>query len=88
MQFLTVVVKLKSSLQSKEQSSILENSDKLSKLLQEIGSSIYQQSAQPDVNQTSATDSSVDDNTSDSQEKVVDGEYDVVDDDNSPSDGK
>ena len=60
----------------------------MSKLLQEIGSSMYQQSTQADVNQASSTSSSsVDNNAStDSQEKVVDGEYDVVDENSSTDD--
>ena len=83
-----LVAELKTSVESKEQSSITENSDKLSKLLQEIGSSMYQQSTQADVNQASSTSSSsVDNNAStDSQEKVVDGEYDVVDENSSTDD--
>ena len=73
---------LKSSLESKDQPSIRDNSDKLSNLLQEIGSSVYQQSAQPDPNQTSsAPNSSAETNSSETQEKVVDGEYKEVDDD-------
>ena len=58
-----------------------DNSDKLSNLLQEIGSSAYQQSAQPDPDQTSsAPNSSAETNSSETQEKVVDGEYKEVDD--------
>ena len=72
---------LKSSLESKDQPSIRDNSDKLSNLLQEIGSSVYQQSAQPDPDQTSsAPNSSAETNSSETQEKVVDGEYKEVDD--------
>ena len=49
---------------------------------------MYQQSTQADVNQASSTSSSsVDNNAStDSQEKVVDGEYDVVDENSSTDD--
>ena len=73
--------KLKSSLDSKDHNSIREHSDNLSNLLQEIGSSAYQQSAQPDPDQTSsAPNSSADTNSSETQEKVVDGEYKEVDD--------
>jgi len=78
----TLSSQLKSSLDSKDHPSIRDNSDKLSNLLQEIGSSAYQQSAQPDPDQTSsAPNSSAETNSSETQEKVVDGEYKEVDDD-------
>ena len=76
---------LKSSLESKDQSSIRDNSDKLSNLLQEIGSSVYQQSTQPDPNQPPPSDQSGP--TTEPEEKVVDGEYSEVDD-NSSNDAK
>ena len=78
----TLSSQLKSSLDSKDHPSIRDNSDKLSNLLQEIGSSAYQQSAQPDPDQTSsAPNSSAETNSSETQEKVVDGEYKEVNDD-------
>ncbi|MCH2380060.1 MAG: molecular chaperone DnaK [Nitrososphaerales archaeon] len=76
---------LKSSLESKDPSSIRDNSDKLSNLLQEIGSSVYQQSTQPDPNQPPPSDQSGP--TTEPEEKVVDGEYSEVDD-NSSNDAK
>tara|TARA_B100000686_G_scaffold40065_1_gene41409 strand:- start:1796 stop:3670 length:1875 start_codon:yes stop_codon:yes gene_type:complete len=76
---------LKSSLESKDHPSIRDNSDKLSNLLQEIGSSVYQQSTQPDPNQPPTSDQSGP--TTEPEEKVVDGEYSEVDD-NSSNDAK
>ena len=76
---------LKSSLESKDHPSIRDNSDKLSNLLQEIGSSVYQQSTQPDPNQPPPSDQSGP--TTEPEEKVVDGEYSEVDD-NSSNDAK
>ena len=76
---------LKSSLESKDPSSIRDNSDKLSNLLQEIGSSVYQQSTQPDPNQSPPSDQSGP--ATEPEEKVVDGEYSEVDD-NSSNDAK
>jgi len=80
---------LKSSLESKDPSSIRDNSDKLSNLLQEIGSSVYQQSTQPDPNQPDPNQPPPAQSgpTTESEEKVVDGEYSEVDD-NSSNDAK
>ena len=81
---------LKSSLESKDPTSIRDNSDKLSNLLQEIGSSVYQQSTQPDPTQPDPNQPPPSDQsgpTTKPEEKVVDGEYSEVDD-NSSNDAK
>ncbi len=76
---------MKSSLESKDPPSIRDKSDKLSNLIQEIGSEVYHQSTQQNPNQPPPSDQSGP--TTEPEEKVVDGEYREVDD-NSSNDAK
>jgi len=71
------VTELKETLKTKEIEKIKSKSEELTKVLQEVGTVIYQQAAAQQAQQTQQTNAG---QTSESKEKVVDAEYEEVND--------
>ena len=71
------VNELKETLKTKEIEKIKSKSEELTKVLQEVGTVIYQQAAAQQAQQTQQTNAG---QTSESKEKVVDAEYEEVND--------